>query len=406
MKTEKANFYKLCIQAILYATALIFVTGAVVQTFLLLLGFSDEQVYVYSSITQFAQITVMTALVFLSGRMKRHRLYSAITELLMLSPLIVFLIGAIDPTVFSNTYIAWVFILSVIASGAIGLHSVIQYCLPYAYLDMADYGKLTGISTALAGGVGFLVSSFHSFAVQRFGYIPSMRWFFILGMALLVLSVIVTVSLKRVNNAPVNGDGAVDRGELVAVFRNPDMYYLLIPNFCRGLALGVMGVIAIITISTDTLTPEETSYINVILQAACFGANVVFALLYKKLGIARILLISSIATSLIFPFVLGGGSVIFLVLFFVTVFFRYIVDSAIPTAIAAMIPENQIGAYTAIRMLVFTGAQAVAALLITPIVSLVGYTGVLIFAAVMQLICGVGHYLVISLRHSKNPLLR
>ena len=89
MKTEKANFYKLCIQAIFYATALIFVTGAVVQTFLLLLGFSDEQVYVYSSITQFAQITVMTAMVFLSGRMKRHRLYSAITELLLLSPLII-----------------------------------------------------------------------------------------------------------------------------------------------------------------------------------------------------------------------------------------------------------------------------------------------------------------------------
>jgi MFS family permease len=271
---------------------------------------------------------------------------------------------------------------------------------------MADYGKLTGISTALAGGVGFLVSSLHSFAVQRFGYILSMRWFFILGMALLLLSAIITVSLKRINNASANDDGAVDRGELVAVFRNPDTYYLLIPNFCRGLALGVMGVIAIITISTDTMTPEETSYINIVLQAACFGANVVFALLYKKLGIARILLVSSITAALFLPFVLGGGTVLFLVLFFVTVFFRYIVDSAIPTAIAAIIPENQIGAYTAIRMLVFTGAQAIAALLITPLVSLVGYSGVLIFAAVMQLICGIGHYLVISLRHSKNPLLR
>ena len=45
-------------------------------------------------------------------------------------------------------------------------------------------------------------------------------------------------------------------------------------------------------------------------------------------------------------------------------------------------------------MLIFTGAQAVATLLISPLENAIGYTGVLIFAAIMLFICGVTYYAV------------
>ena len=70
--------------------------------------------------------------------------------------------------------------------------------------------------------------------------------------------------------------------------------------------------------------------------------------------------------------------------------------------VTEIIPKEQIGAYTSIRMLVFTGAQAVATLIITPIVGIVGYTGVLIFASVMLLICGFGYWGVSKLRNTKQ----
>ena len=75
-------------------------------------------------------------------------------------------------------------------------------------------------------------------------------------------------------------------------------------------------------------------------------------------------------------------------------------DTALPVIVTEIIPKEQIGAYTSIRMLVFTGAQAVAALLITPIVDLIGYGGLLIFAAVMQVVCGVVYYIVARARRS------
>ena len=78
-----------------------------------------------------------------------------------------------------------------------------------------------------------------------------------------------------------------------------------------------------------------------------------------------------------------------------------ILDTALPVVVTEIIPREQIGAYTSIRMLVFTGAQAVAALLITPIVNNVGYVGLLIFAAAMQFICGIVYYAVARARKKK-----
>jgi len=45
-------------------------------------------------------------------------------------------------------------------------------------------------------------------------------------------------------------------------------------------------------------------------------------------------------------------------------------------------------------MLIFTGAQAIASLIIIPLETMLGYEGVLILASVMQLICGVVYYIV------------
>ena len=93
-----------------------------------------------------------------------------------------------------------------------------------------------------------------------------------------------------------------------------------------------------------------------------------------------------------------SGVVWFLVVFFIAYFFRMIIDTAIPVMVTEIIPQEQIGAYTSIRMLIYTAAQAVASLIIMPIVGVVGYTGLLIFASVMQLICGLSYWAVARMR--------
>jgi len=190
--------------------------------------------------------------------------------------------------------------------------------------------------------------------------------------------------------------------DFIAVFKNKDTYILLLPNFFRGIATGIVSVITIIALSNHILNEKTSSYINIVMQLAMFIGNFFYAFTCKKFSSTRLLLISTIGVCIFLPLCIGFNIVGFLVLFFVAYFFRMIIDTAIPVVITEIIPQEQIGAYTSIRMLIFMAAQAVAPLLIMPIVNLVGYVGLLIFASVMQLICGLVYYIVA--KHRKNVM--
>ena len=95
------------------------------------------------------------------------------------------------------------------------------------------------------------------------------------------------------------------------------------------------------------------------------------------------------------------GKIIFLIVILFIFTFRTVVDSAIPVMIMEIIPKNQIGAFTSIRMLVFIGAQALSSLLLVSFSNVFSYTILLIIASVMQLFCGIIYYLVVVI-HKKQ----
>jgi MFS family permease len=167
------------------------------------------------------------------------------------------------------------------------------------------------------------------------------------------------------------------------------------------MALGAFNVIAVMAVSEGVVDIEGSSVINIILQASSFAASLVFTFFYRKLGVDKMLIIATLGVVITLPLVLSFGYVAFLIILLVCVFFRFIIDSAIPTALVLIIPEKQMGAYSSIRMLVFTLGQAISSALVLPLSSVLGYFGVLVLASLMQLICGVGHYMVIA-SHKKS----
>ena len=257
---------------------------------------------------------------------------------------------------------------------------------------MKDYGKMTGISTAIAGGVSFLVSLIYSVLLSKFSYMKTTSAFFVIAIVCFILTGVVCASMQ-VKNVETNKE---ERGknDFISVFKNKHTYILLIPNFVRGLSVGIFSVIATIAISESILNETTSSYVNIILQIATFAGNLFFAFAYKKLSTKNLLLIATLGVCVSFPFSLEIGVIGFFCCFTIASFFRFVTDTAIPVLITEIIPKEQIGSYTSIRMLVFTGAQAVATLLITPLENAIGYTGVLIFATVMLFICGVTYYAV------------
>ncbi len=395
-----SNIKKYCIYTTLYNLGFTFCTGAIMQTFLIQAGFSAEQVYVLNSLMQIMQVAMMLVLTFLSDKIKRVKLVTSISCLSLSLLTCVFLIGAINIELIKNVYVVTVFIVASISYVGVGLYNILAYCLPYYTIDMKDYGKMTGISTSIAGGVSFLVSLIYSILLSKFSYMKVTSSFFVLSIVCFILTSIVCASMRE-KTAEMNKE---DRKDVAAVFKNKNTYILLLPNFTRGLAVGIFNVIATIAISESILNETTSSYVNVILQIATFVGNLFFAFAYKKFSTKNVLLFATLGVCIAFPFSLELGTIGFFCCFTIASFFRFVTDTAFPVIITEIIPKEQIGSYTSIRMLVFTGAQAVATLLITPLKNAVGYTGVLIFASVMLFICGITYYAVA--KSVKNSVIK
>ena len=387
-----SNIKKYCIHTVIYNVGFTFCTGAIMQTFLIQAGFSAQQVYLLNSLMQVMQVAMMLVLTFLSGKIKRVKTVTSISYLSLSLLTVVFLIGAINPELIKHGYVIAVFIVAAISYVGVGLYTILAYCLPYYTIDMKDYGKMTGISTAIGGGASFLMSLAYSILLSKFSYMKTTAAFFVIAIVCFIITSIVCASMRAKTVEASEEDQS--RNDVTAVFKNKNTYILLIPNFTRGLSVGIFNVIATIAISTSILNETTSSYVNVILQIATFTGNMFFALAYKKFSTKNLLLLATLGVCVSFPLSLEFGVVGFFCCFAIASFFRFVIDIAIPVIITEIIPEEQIGPYTSIRMLIFTGAQAVATLIITPLNAAIGYTGVLIFATVMLFICGIMYYAV------------
>ena len=394
-----SNIKKTLLYTTIYNVGFMFCSGAIIQTFLLQAGFSEKQVYLFNSLIQIAQVVMMVVMTVLSSRIKRVKLVTGVSYLSLSLLAIVFLLGAINKDLLGETFVVVTFFVAGITNLGVGIYTIMSYCLPYYTIDMAEYGKMSGLGVMFSGGCSFILSFVHTFVVSKFDYMQSMVWFFILAIICFILTSIICLSMKEIGKQEREESSKED---VIAVFKNKDTYALLIPNFARGLAAGIMSVITVVAISMKILDEQSSSLVNVIMQIAMFAGNFIYIFAYKKLSSKNLLVISTIGICVSLPFCVMGGNVWFLVLFFLAYLFRMIVDTAIPVLVTEIIPQNQIGAFTSIRMLVFTGAQAVATLIIMPIVGVVGYNGLMIFAVVMQAICGAGYFLCAHFKKKEN----
>ena len=398
---EMSNEIKAYIYSTFYNVGFMFCTGAIAQTFLLQIGFSAQQVYLYSSLAQIAQTLMMVLMIFLSPRIKHVKRVISVSYLSLVLIGVILFIGALFPSAVNNAYVIIFFIATVICNLGAGIYMVLAYCIPYYTIDMKNYGRFISLQMVFLGAASFLLSSLHSFVIAKFDYLRSMACFFAFSVLCFITTCLICFSMKE--RKDVSPAKTSSKEDYIAVFKNKYTYILLLPNVTRGIAAGIVNVIAVVALSSAVLDEQSTSYVNIIIQITAFLGNLLFAASCKKIPATNILWVAAICGSLALPFCLEFGLIGFVIIFFVAYFFRNLIDTAIPIIISEIIPREQIGAYTSIRMLLFTGAQAVAALLVTPILNLIGAFGLLAFAAVMQLTCGV-IYCISAQRCKKEAL--
>ena len=384
-----SNFRKYNIYQTLYAIGFLFCSGSLIQTFLIKVGFTDGQVYLYNSLIQMAQIIMMIIMIFVADKIKNVKRVIAVGYLSLVVATVVFLIGSLNPSIEKRPYTIAVFVTSVLSYFGTGFYGILVYRLPYKIIDMKDYGRMLGVTSIIYGPIVFGLSVLHAFLVGKFDYYQTMAWFFILSVICFVLTSIVCFSLRETNGE----EHSAKNKDFVAVLKNKYTYVLLVPNFTRGIASGIVGLITVIAITKGVADTTNSSVINIAIRIAAFVSHVVYVLVCKKMRSSTVLLSAAILFCVALPFSLIGNFYAFTFVFLAAYFGISIIDTVIPVIVTEIIPEKEIGAYTSIRMLVFTGGSAVAGLIIMPIADIVGYTGLLVFASVMQAICCVTYFI-------------
>lgn len=387
-----SNINKHYIIQVLYSVGFMFCSGSILQTFLLQIGFAEQQVYLFNALIQVVQVLTIAVMTFMSGKIKQIKKVSSISYLPLSIMAVIFIIGAINPYIRGNFYITVVFIIAAFVNVGVGMHSIMAYILPYLTIEMSEYGKMTSMGIVLSGCISFALSLLHACIVSKFDYIASMIWFFILAGICFVISSITCFSMKEIEQSYENK--TVKREEIIAALRNSDTYILLFSNFARGIATGIINMITVIAISAALIKENTSSLVNVIMQVAMVAGNLIYMFSYKKFSSKKLLILATVGYCVLFPLSFYGNSLWFFCIFGCVYLFKMIIDTAIPVIITEIIPQEQIGAYTSIRMLIFIGAQAVSTLLITPIISLIGYSGLLIVASVMMFICGFTYWVI------------
>lgn len=398
------NTKKYCLYHTLYAVALSFCSGSILQAFLLNVGLKEGQIYTYDATINIAQVAFLALSVFFSDKIRSSGRFVA-TNCFTLIPLCLLLaltgFGLLPTTALFLPLVA----IAVLSYCFMGVNNTVCYRLPYEVIDMKNYGRITALCGMLSGAFTFGISLFYSFVLSKRQAPSTSAAFFAVATLLLLLA---GATVLRMKKHPVEAPSA-KRGFDLAVFKNKKTWILLFPNFFRGIATGVISLFAVVAVSAGVIPKELAATLVILLQLATFVGNFFFFHLSRKLKVRQILLFAALAMCALLPLsLLFPSAAVFFVLYFFIRLFMIMVDNAIPVSVTEFIPYAQIGAFTSVRMMVFTLGQAAASFFLLLTEGRLPYPVILLIIALFQLFCCLSYFFVArqSERQSVTPLAK
>lgn len=389
-----SNYIKFWLRNALYATAILFFGGTVIQTFLMRQGIDSGAVGIYTTLLN--AVNVVTAMMF-SGIADKNKNIIGIISRLML-PVGVCYLGFIPLCLFftgSPLVTFWtVIILGTVQSFFIALRTVFEYKLPYRIIVIENYGRLAAADGIISGIFGIISSAVLSFMFGRFPFYPVMLCGFIAAAILTFVSAMVNNTLRVIPEAESNSvqtltmiDHKSQITYIKQLIRMPVFARLIPSNFLRGLSGGVFSMTAVIALGSGKFTETGTARLVLALSAANLTGSFFFALFSNRID-CRILCLWSSLIMTVFSLLLAGNESLFLILYFIVCMAKIIFDYSVPTLLYQVIPYEIAGSYHAWRLILTTAGTALAATLTGYLILYIPAVFLLIFAAVCQVCSG------------------
>lgn len=346
---NKAKYY---IYSVLTNLVLTFSTGSIIQSFLKWKNMSLMEISIFTSLISITQTGMIILSIFVVDKIGSIKRTIAWLTLLR-SIFFVAMMYICKTDSMKHAYIFNIVMLVCLLNNmSVGMINVLIYKLPYMIIDIQEYSGMLNTTGIL---VGIVTSLFPAFFVRLSSSFEYENMIFICFGICIVFSIaagFICGSMKEVNSGSHKNNR---KPILLSVLKLPATYLLALPNLMRGIAMGIIGMVSVIMLSTITDDVALSSVLSVILPLSTICACMVYNHFVRRIKVLQFILSGGFIMCIAMCFMLAGGNVIiFCIMYFIACFGMTFVDYSIPVYITEIVSYDAIGSYTAIRMFLTT----------------------------------------------------
>ena len=369
-----------------------FCSGSILQTFMISLNISDTTISFYNALIQLSQAIAIVVMVFVADKIRKTiKSFSLIVLSISIIAISLFICLFIRSDILAVKLV--IFISSAFTYMLIGIRFSLDYRVLYEIFDVKSTGKILGLAMAISGLASFGLSALYSYTVAIYNYYDVMIYFFAFAMFCIILSSVISGFFKKTTETKPKQHKGLD----FDAFKNKTILSFTIPSFARGFAAGIISLVTVVGFSKGILSVKTATYVTLVAQITSFMGNMLFSFLNKKIKAHITILLFSIILAIALPLTLVSGELIlFLVFYAIVNFSLMIVNISVPILGYDVIPYNQIGSFTCVRLMIQMIGSVVASLTYKPLSNLVGYLWLFVITSVVQIICGLSHFLVVK----------
>lgn len=346
-KDMKQNTVLYAMKEASFTAAYPMISGAYMQLFLSNKGMSAYSIGVFSTVVS---IILMATSMCLSSfaETKANPLKQSNRLILLISLGFLLFLPTTMLDIDKRFLTLTITVLASVLTVLFALKSILEYKLPYQIIDMAHYGTLSSLNSALVGGVGIGANILFSFIIDSNAFGNPYLVCMIVAFVLFILSWVLAKQLKIINHSfDQKSKRKASFSEIWRVLKSKEFTIFIIPNALRGITLGITGFITTIAVVMG-MSEGDASKLSIMMSIGTVAASLAYFFLIRKLPVDVIGLIGSILLCAII-FLPKNNTPVFLVLVLVAITGRVLVDNSVPIMCFHMIDPETAGTYHAWR---------------------------------------------------------
>jgi hypothetical protein len=380
---ENKNYVFSILRYILSYCATALTSVALVQKLVISLGFSNDFIGLYGAVGSITSALTIFSLISVSDKIKNFISLRKLTAFsytgYILIPLGIIFISL-------NTFLPSVVIsvilicLVVFQNIIIAIYSIMDIRFISYTLKTSAVGGYYGISGFAGGILSLFIAGFINVIFSESQYTENnttyysdkfyvtMSAVFITGIIIYILSMYLYFGINKIVTGSNDADEAAnDKPEqkitfLAEIKKVIDTYYfksLITSNILRGISTGIAYFITSVGLLRFSGSETVTSYIIAITAAGVITGNLIITLIHKRINTGRLYFIGCL--------LFGSGLVISgfannEIFYIISCFIFYtgstIVDTGFPMGVYEVVPKENLGAYSSIRLLIHSGTAS------------------------------------------------